>query len=322
MIGCISKRHKLSNKIQYSSSTTLTEETEHLLNTAKTRQNNLKQLSSYLSELESQLSLMFAASPDIIVFLDGEANILKISDAAFTILGYRRTELIGKSLWEFVAASDIDKTKEYFDNACNQSICEPTAPQQNLVNHWISKKGELVKLIWRFAFYDENEKQTIGIASNITEFGSNEKQDLKVLQRAVDLSMDGILVTDSHNKTNNIVYVNDAFCKMTGYSREEFVGHNGKFLQSEECRTARVISTLRNSIKNGKGCDVLLQNVKRNGEIFYNRITVSAVREGTEVINYIWICKDVTDDMGIKYEWSPNTERGFLLVREQYEKSN
>ena len=81
------------------------------------------------------------------------------------------------------------------------------------------------------------------------------------------------------------------------------MGQNGKFLQSEECKTARVISTLRNSIKRGTGCDVLLQNVKKNGEVFYNKITVSAVKEKQEIINYLWICKDVTNEIGIKYEW-------------------
>jgi phosphoserine phosphatase RsbU/P len=320
MIGCISKQRK-SVKLNYPVATALTEETEYLLNNTKTRQDNLKQLSSYLSELESQLSLMFAASPDIIVFLDAEANILKISDAAFAILGYKRSELVGRCLWEFVTPSDVDRTKQYFSDARNQNQ-NITGEQKTLINHWISKSGEHVKLIWRFAFYDENEEQTIGIASNITEFGTNEKQDLKVLQRAVDLSTDGVVVTDSHNKSNAIVYVNDAFCTTTGYSKEEFLGCNGKFLQSEECKAARVIRTLKNSIKNGKGCDVLLQNVKKNGKVFYNRLTVSAVKEGSEVVNYIWICKDVTEDMGIKYEWSPNTERGFLPIRERYEESN
>ena len=68
--------------------------------------------------------------------------------------------------------------------------------------------------------------------------------------------------------------------------------------------------------KLGKGCDILLQNIKKNGEVFYNRLMISAVKEGDDVINHIWISKDVTDEIGVKYEWSPNTERGFWFLNE------
>lgn len=286
-------------------------ENEKLLNGIKTRQASLKQLSSYLSELESQLALIFAASPDIIVLLDKGAKIIKISDAAFPVLEYKRDELIGKCLWDFIALDDLDRTKERFLNLHHEKE-ETTA----LVNRWISKSGKLVKLVWRFSFFDNTKNYTVGIASDISTFGYNEKYDLKTLQKAVDLSTDGIIVTDSLSKHNTIVYVNEAFCQMTGYSKEEFINKNGKFLQSEECKQSRVLNTLRESIKTGKGCDILLQNVKKSGEVFYNRLTVSAVREEGDIINHIWIAKDVTNEIGVKYEWSPNTERGFCFINE------
>ena len=288
-------------------------ENEKLLNGIKTRQANLKQLSSYLSELESQLSLIFAASPDIIVLLDKKAKIIKISDAAFPVLEYKKEELVGKCLWDFIALDDLDRTKERFLNLYQEEGEEETTA---LINRWISKSGKLVKLVWRFSFFDNRKNYAVGIASDVTTFGYNEKYDLKTLQKAVDLSTDGIIVTDSSSRHNTIVYVNEAFCQMTGYTQEEFLNKNGKFLQSEACKESRVLNPLKESIRSGRGCDILLQNVKKNGDIFYNRLTVSAVREQGEVINHIWIAKDVTEEVGIKYEWSPNTERGFCFLNE------
>ena len=65
-----------------SRTTNLSFENEQILRKIESRQQTLNGLSKYLSELESQLALIFAASPDIIVFLDENSKILKISDAA------------------------------------------------------------------------------------------------------------------------------------------------------------------------------------------------------------------------------------------------
>lgn len=308
MTGCISKRQICKLKDDKNS-----KQTERLLASIVARQNNLVQLSTYLSELESQLSLIFASSPDIIVLLDKDAKILKISDAVFSILGYKRNELLGKCLFDFISISDLDKTQNCFAKLQSGSVASFDS-NNPLINHWISKNGKQVKLIWRLALFDTDENQTIGIASDISSFENKENYCVKLLQRAVNLSTDGIIITDSHSKGNEIVYVNDAFSRITGYSQEELIGKNAKFLQSEECRSSRAIKTLKECIQTGKGCDILLQNVRKDGVVFYNKLSVSAVKEGNETINHIWISKDVTDEIGIKYEWSPNTERGFYLL--------
>jgi len=160
-------------------------ENEKLLKGIKDRQANLKQLSSYLSELESQLALIFAASPDIIVLLDKSAKIIKISDAAFHALEYKKEELVGKCLWDFIALDDLDKTKERFLSLYQE---EGDGETKALINRWISKSGKLVKLVWRFSFFDNRKNYAVGIASNVSVFGNNEKYDLKSLQKAVDLS--------------------------------------------------------------------------------------------------------------------------------------
>lgn len=296
----------------------LTFENERLLKSIKSRQNNLNKLSTYLSELESQLALIFAASPDIIVFLDKDLNILKISDAAFTILGYTREELTGKCLWDFISAEDVELTKSRFDEMQSRKILY-FEEKGAFINHWISKSGNKVKLVWRFSVCDERENQTIGVATDITHFGSNNLYNFKLLQKTVDLSSDGIVITDALQKDNPVVYVNNSYEKITGYKENELVGKNCRLMQSEETKHSRAIKTLKNSLKEGKGCDVLLQNIKKTGELFYNHLVISAVVESGVAVNHIGIVRDVTDEVGVKYDWSPNSETGFTRIREVYE---
>ena len=296
----------------------LTFENERLLKSIKSRQSNLTKLSSYLSELESQLALIFAASPDIIVFLDKDCKIVKISDAAFTILGYTKDELTGKCLWDFISAEDIELTKNKFEEMQSRKILY-FEENGAFINHWISKTGNKVKLVWRFSVCDEREQQTIGVATDVTYFGANNLYNFKLLQKTVDLSSDGIVITDALQKDNPVVYVNNSYEKITGYKQKELIGRNCRLMQSEETKNSRAITTLKNNLKQGKGCDILLQNIRKTGELFYNHLVISAVVESGVAVNYIGIVRDVTDEVGIRFDWSPNSETGFTRMREDHE---
>ena len=288
-------------------------ENEQLLRGIEVRQQSLNKLSSYLSELESQLALIFAASPDIIVLLDQDETVLKISDAAYTLLGYKREELIGRSLWEFISISDLDNAKRHLYDVKQQGAIQ-FDNKKYLINYWIAKNGTLVKLAWRFSLYDEREKQTIGVATDVTCLGLNEKHNIRLLERAINLTTDGIIITDGTENDFKMIYINPSFEKITGYKKEELIGNNHNLLQTEGSMDSRATSTLKKCIGNMQGCSVLLENHKKDKTIFYNHLTVSTVKENGIVTNFIGISKDVTHKIGIDYEWSPNTESGFCSV--------
>jgi PAS domain S-box-containing protein len=289
-------------------------ENEQLLKAIEVRQQSLNRLSMYLSELESQLALIFAASPDIIVFLDSNTKILKISDACYTLLGYKREEMIGKELWDFISATDIDIAKTHLRNVKDSKIINFEVDRV-LVNYWIAKNGTHIKLAWRFSLYDEREQQTIGVATDVSYLGFNEKYNVKLLEKAIDLSTDGIIITDSSENDYKILYVNPSFEKTTGYFKSEMVGRNCRFLQTENTKNSRAIRTLRKSLSNREGCNVLLENIRKNNTVFYNHLSISTVKDRGEVTNYIGISKDVTEKIGIDFDWSPNTETGFCHVK-------
>lgn len=282
---------------------------EKLLEGIQTRQTKLNDLSLYLSELESQLALIFAASPDIIVFLDESETIVKISDAAFTILGYKRNEMIGKPIWDFIAPKDTNEARNKFSEIKEKKVMYFDG-HKSFINQWISKSGNLIKLVWRFSICDDREKHTIGVASDITQFGSNNFHSFKLLQKAVDSSTDGIAIIDSRD--NSYAYVNKAYEQITGYTSSELLSASCDVLYTSNTMDSRALKTLNNCLKKGKNCDILLECTKKDGEIFYNRMTVSSVVEQGNVVNFIVITRDVTDKMGTKYDWSPTTESGFV----------
>lgn len=289
----------------------LLKENERLLKSIESRQSNLNQLSKYLSELESQLALIFASSPDIIAFLDTDHKIIKISNAATRILGYKKEELIGQYITNFVAPEDLEETKIKQEQIQKEKLTYFDG-ENSFVNHWITKYNTKVRLLWRFSIC-VNE-QIIGVATDITHFGTNAFYNLKLLQNTFDCLVDGIVITDASKASYPIVYVNKAYEKITGYSHEELVGKPCSFLTSEESTNSRAMNTLLDSKKTGTSCDILLQSRKKNKELFFAHVLASPVIERGVIINYIGVIRNVTNLVGIEYDWSPNTERGFYPI--------
>ena len=137
------------------------------------------------------------------------------------------------------------------------------------MNHWVAKNGSHVKLVWRFSVCDDREKQTIGVATDITQFGANSIYNFKLLQKAIDSSTDGIVIVDAQSTENTIVYANKAYEKITGYTSEELIGKGCSIMHTEDTKQSRALRTLQNCVKEGRNCDVLLQYKRKNGEIFY-----------------------------------------------------
>lgn len=126
---------------------------------------------------------------------------------------------------------------------------------------------------------------------------SNNKIDnnLEVYLKALNAVNSGIIITDNTQPDNPIIYCNKAFENITGYDHSEIIGHNCRFLQSQD-RDQSEISVLKDCIKKGKDCRVEIRNYKKNGSLFWNELYVSPIHnEKGDVTNFIGIQNDITD---------------------------
>ena len=94
-----------------------------------------------------------------------------------------------------------------------------------------------------------------------------------VLAQILDNCITGITLSDPDQDDNPIVYANAMFELITGYDQDEIIGRNCRFLQGEE-RGQEELETLRDAIGKRKSVTVTLRNFRKNGDLFYNRLTV------------------------------------------------
>ena len=119
----------------------------------------------------------------------------------------------------------------------------------------------------------------------------------QILTQILDGSVNGITLSDPDKEDNPIVYANKAFEKITGYSKEETVGRNCRFLHEQEKDQAE-LQLIRDAIKNAKPVEVTLKNFRKNGELFYNRLSITPLFDSEgHLIYFLGVQYDVTEQI-------------------------
>jgi diguanylate cyclase (GGDEF)-like protein/PAS domain S-box-containing protein len=143
------------------------------------------------------------------------------------------------------------------------------------------------------------EEQNQKLRQEITKRQEVEIQ-LSLFNQAIFTCRNGVIITDATQPNNPIIYVNQAFEKITGYSASEVQGKNCRFLQGED-RDQPNLDIIRNALKNDKDCLVVMRNYRKDGTLFWNEVSISPVRDAAgNITHYIGIQTDITERQRIQ----------------------
>ena len=103
-----------------------------------------------------------------------------------------------------------------------------------------------------------------------------------------------MVVADMQLHDHPIVFVNDAFLRLTGYERHEVLGRNCRFLQGPET-DPESIDEMRRALQQGRETAVEVLNYRKDGSPFWNGVFISPVRsEQGDIVYYFGSQLDVT----------------------------
>lgn len=98
---------------------------------------------------------------------------------------------------------------------------------------------------------------------------------LELKDRALSSTAEGVTISDCRLRNNPIIYANEGFERITGYSISEVTGRNCKFLQGEGTDPA-AIEEIRRGLRENRELTVEILNYRKDGTPFWNRLSIAS----------------------------------------------
>ncbi len=154
--------------------------------------------------------------------------------------------------------------------------------------------GSFRRVLVRAQALHDNEGKLSQIVGNVWDIDERWRAEerLRLFQRLTNQSPSCMVVTDPQG---NIEYVNDTFCRITGYTREEVIGQNPRVLKSGRMNQ-EYYRKLWNTISNGREWHGEFLNKKKNGEYYWERAIIFPIKGRNGAITHFAAAKeDITE---------------------------
>ncbi|MEB3280713.1 MAG: response regulator [Lyngbya sp.] len=166
---------------------------------------------------------------------------------------------------------------------------------------FISKPFEIEEVLARVETHLTNQKlkqqlkeQNHRLQQEI-EIRATSEAHLRLLQRAVDASSNGVVIADAQLGDKPLTYVNSGFERITGYRADEVIGENCRFLQGRDSAQPS-LREMRDCIAEGRETNVTVRNYRKDGTPFWNKLSISPVHDAEgNLTHFIGIQEDISD---------------------------
>ena len=262
--------------------------------------NKLEELTTALEESNKRYEYVNKATSEAIWDWDIMTGEVFYGDGFNKLFGYDTSKLPMKfNIWEKrIHPEDHERITNSIDSFLISDL-----------NNW-SQEYRYLKADGSFAFVSDkafiirNEDgyaiRMIGSMQDITKI-KEEEHHLRLMESVVSNTNDSVIITEIKNDYP-IVYVNEAFTKMTGYNLHDVKGKNPRILQGPKTKK-ETLDKISNALKNWESSQATTINYKKNGDDFWVNFSISPiVNDKGEYTHWISIERDVTDAINANEE--------------------
>ena len=253
-----------------------------------------KQAEEALRESEERYRSLVENSTDAIILLDQNRNIVSCNQASLDMFGYQRDEVEGTSARFFYPSKESyhsfgERSRkgyekfEFFKAEQEFVRKDGTLLPVEIISSVIKGKGGEINGF-------------VAVLRDISERRALERKRIR-LETAVEQAAESIVIT---NPEGTIQYVNPAFERISGYTREEALGENPRILKSGK-HDEVFYKKMWDTLTCGKIWSSRLVNKKKDGSLYDEEVTISPVRDVTGTItNYVAVKRDVSNELKLE----------------------
>ncbi len=158
-------------------------------------------------------------------------------------------------------------------------------------------KGKQKTILNSAVPYHDANNVILGAIVVIQDITEQRRRDLenRTRTRAVEASVNAVVITDYARPDQPIVYVNPAFERITGYSSAEVLGLNCRLLQGDDQQQSG-LENIRRALQAQEEGSALLRNYRKDGSAFWNDLRVAPViNDRGKVSHFVGILHDITE---------------------------
>ena len=247
-----------------------------------------------LSKSEEKYKKIFDNVQDVFFQTDLTGIIVSVSPSIERYSGYRQDEVMGKNIMDY-----------YLDTEVRTKFLEEIKLKGEVTDfeiYFVKKSGRAIPCSVNAHFLYSENKKVMGIEGSLRDISERKRNEELILKlsRVVEQSPVSIVITDV---AGNIEYVNTKFAETSGYLIEEVIGKDVSILKSGLMPKV-IYKDLWATISSGKEWIGELQNMKKNGELFWENVFISPIinPENRLVTNYVAIKEDISDKKRIVEE--------------------
>jgi len=236
-----------------------------------------------LKESEAKYLDMYDHSPDMYVSVDAAtATVLSCNQTLADNLGYPKTDIVGRQIFELYHPDCMDKVHESFQ------LFVTTGEVHNEELQLMRKDGSKIDVNLNVTSVRDENGKVLYSRSCWIDISERKRAEAQVrrLSQAIEQSGEAVAITDLEG---TIEYINPAFTTLTGYSEMEAIGQNHRLLKSGD-QHGDVYRKMWESVLSGRVWQGKVINRAKSGELYPAMLTISPIRdESGNIINYIGI---------------------------------